>query len=176
MAIVIRALDRKTDRAGCEAIDTGFETASVFDVVCTGHTIDVVERVLPAPIVKRYDIDEVFEPWATWTHGWVAVEDGVIRGFATVEYEDWRQRQVLWFLYIAPAYRRRGVGRALLAEVEQHGRGEGATHVWLETSTANVPGVAAYARLGYVLCGADRDYYGSYMPGESALFLAKPLA
>jgi ribosomal protein S18 acetylase RimI-like enzyme len=81
----------------------------------------------------------------------------------------------LWFLYIAPTWRRRGVGRALLAQVEDHGRAVGADHVWLETSSANVPGVAAYARLGYALCGADRLYYGAYMPGEAAIYLAKPL-
>lgn len=100
---------------------------------------------------------------------------GTICGFATVEYEPWHQRLVLWFLYIEPASRRRGVGRALLAEVERYGRDVGATHVWLETSNANVPGVRAYERLGYALCGADSLYYGSYMPGESALYLAKSL-
>ena len=84
-------------------------------------------------------------------------------------------RLTLWFLYIDPAWRRRGVGRALLERVEAHGREVGATHVWLETSNVNVPGVAAYERLGYSLCGADRTYYGAYMPGETALYLAKSL-
>ncbi len=35
MAVTIRELDRATDRAGIEAIDTSFETASVFDLVVT---------------------------------------------------------------------------------------------------------------------------------------------
>ena len=51
----------------------------------------------------------------------------------------------------------------------------GATHVWLETSNVNVPGVAAYAKLGYTLCGADSLYYGAYMPEETAIYLAKML-
>jgi len=38
-----------------------------------------------------------------------------------------------------------------------------------------VPGVAAYERLGYTLCGADLMYYGSYMPGETAIYLSKSL-
>jgi ribosomal protein S18 acetylase RimI-like enzyme len=67
------------------------------------------------------------------------------------------------------------VGRALLERAEAHGRDVGATHVWLETSNVNVPGIAAYTRLGYELCGADRLYYGSYMPGEAAIYLAKRL-
>lgn len=98
-----------------------------------------------------------------------------MRGFATVEYEPWHERLLLWFLYIEPAYRRRGVGRALLDQVEAFGREVGASHVWLETSNVNVPGVRAYNRLGYTLCGADALYYGSYMPDETALYLAKRL-
>ena len=180
-SFTIRALHRTRDRRGVEAIDTGFETDVVFDLVAGARDLALVERRLAQPITKRYSIGEVFAPWARWDHGWVAeaadTDAGapVIRGFATAAYEAWHGRLVLWFLYIAPAWRRRGVGRALLAAVEAHGRGVGATHVWLETSNVNVPGVAAYERLGYALCGADRLYYGDYMPGETALYLAKPL-
>jgi ribosomal protein S18 acetylase RimI-like enzyme len=172
--VKIRELNRTADRRGVEAVDTAFETSSVFDVVTTPRAIELVERPLATPLVKRYSIDEVFARWARWEAGWVA-DDGQIRGFATVEYEPWHARLVLWFLYISPAYRRRGVGRALVAHAEAYGRQAGATHVWLETSNVNVPGVAAYQRLGYALCGADRLYYGAYMPGESALYLAKML-
>jgi len=174
MALTIRDLDRRADRRAVEAIDTSFETASVFDVVAGGRAIELVERPLAQPLVKRYSIAEVFAPWARWQHGWVA-DDGGVRGFATVALEEWHERLVLWFLYIAPAWRRRGVGRALLERAEAHGRDAGATHVWLETSSVNVPGVAAYERLGYALVGADTLYYGSYMPGEAALYLAKRL-
>ena len=172
--MIIRELDRRRDRKGVEAIDTSFETQTVFDVRTTPRSIELVERPLAAPLTKRYSIGEVFAGWARWDAGWVADEDG-IRGFATVEHEPWHQRLILWFLYISPAWRRRGVGRALLERVEAHGRDIGATHVWLETSNVNVPGVAAYQRLGYALCGADRLYYGAYMPGESAIYMAKML-
>lgn len=172
--MTIRELDRATDRRGVEAIDTTFETASVFDVVTTPRRLELVERQLARPRTKRYSIAEVFADWARWEHGWVADDDG-IRGFATVAYEAWHQRLVLWFLYVAPAWRRRGVGRALLERVEAHGRELGASHVWLETSNVNVPGVTAYERLGYALCGADRLYYGAYMPDETAIYLAKLL-
>ena len=173
--IQIRKLHRSNDRRGVEAIDTAFETTTVFDLVTAPRGISLVERTLEAPLTKRYSIGEVFAPWARWDAGWVAEADGAIRGFATAGYEAWHERLVLWFLYIAPAWRRRGVGRALLERVDGHARGLGATHVWLETSNVNVPGVTAYARLGYTLCGADALYYGSYMPGETAIYLAKPL-
>lgn len=176
MSLRIRKLHRHNDRAAVEAIDTSFETDVIFDVVTRERGIALEERPLPQPITKRYSIDEVFASWASWQRGWVAEVDGVIRGFATVEYVPWHQRLVLWFLYIEPAARRRGVGRALLAEVEQHGRQAGASQVWLETSNVNVPGVRAYERLGYALCGVDSLYYGAYMPGESAIYLAKSIS
>jgi hypothetical protein len=51
-----------------------------------------------------------------------------------------------------------------------------ASHVWLETSNVNVPGITAYERLGYSLCGADvRLYDGLPYGQERALYLAKPL-
>jgi len=170
----VRELDRERDRRAIEAIETAFVTDVVFELVTHARRIELVERTLPSPIEKRYSIREVFAPWAGWQRGWVA-EDDVVRGFATVAYEPWHQRLVLWFLYVEPAWRRRGLGRALLEQVEAHGRELGATHVWLETSNVNVPGVRAYNRLGYALCGADALYYGTYMPSETALYLAKPL-
>jgi GNAT superfamily N-acetyltransferase len=175
VTFTVRELDRSRDRRGVEAIDTSFETTSVFELASGTRTIELVERPLATPLVKRYSIAEVFAGWARWDRGWVAEDSGGMRGFATVEYEAWHQRLILWFLYIAPAWRRRGVGRGLLARVEEHGREIGATHVWLETSNVNVPGVRAYERLGYSLCGADRLYYGAYMPGETAIYFAKML-
>ncbi|MDB4977379.1 MAG: acetyltransferase family protein [Myxococcaceae bacterium] len=174
MPTQVRELNRERDRRAIERIDTAFETDVIFDMVTRERGIELVERRLERPITKRYAIDEVFAPWASWDVGWVA-EDGGVCGFATVEHEPWHQRLVLWFLYIEKGFRQRGLGRALLERVESHGRAVGATHVWLETSNVNVPGVRAYHQLGYSLCGADALYYGSYMPDETAIYLAKLL-
>jgi GNAT superfamily N-acetyltransferase len=174
MTFQLRELDKKRDRRAIESLDTGFETDVVFELSTQPERIELTERQLERPITKRYPIGEIFAPWASWQRGWVADDDGV-RAFATVEYEVWHQRLVLWFLYVDRGWRRRGLGRALLERVEDYGRTLGATHVWLETSNVNVPGVRAYRSLGYALCGADALYYGSYMPGESAIYLAKRL-
>jgi ribosomal protein S18 acetylase RimI-like enzyme len=174
MAMRVRELDKTGDRRAIEALDTGFETDTIFEFVRQPRGIELAERRLERPVTKRYSIGEVFAPWASWELGWVA-ESGGVRGFAAVAYEPWHQRLILWFLYIDRGFRRAGLGRALLERAEAHGRTLGASHVWLETSNVNVPGVRAYERLGYSLCGADALYYGSYMPGESAIYLAKLL-
>jgi GNAT superfamily N-acetyltransferase len=171
-------MDRVADRPGVAALDTSFETATVFDVVVTPRRIELIERALATPQVKRYPIEEVFAAWASWDIGFVAfvADDERISGFAAVEYESWHRRLVLWHLYVAPDRRRQGIARAMLARVEQHGRDVGALRVWLETSNVNVPGIAAYAGLGYALCGADTTHYeATPAAAESAIYLSKLL-
>jgi ribosomal protein S18 acetylase RimI-like enzyme len=176
MAVTIREMDAAADRAGVEAIETVFDTPVIFDVVVTARRIDLVERRLETPLVKRYEIADAFAEWAQWDTAWVAEDDGTIVGFAAARYVPWHVRLVLWHLYVSPARRGQGIARALLERVEAHGRTCGATHVWLETSNVNVPGIAAYERLGYALCGAD-DLFYEQMPyaDERALYFAKRL-
>ena len=70
-----------------------------------------------------------------------------------------------------------GVGRRLLETVAAHGGTLGARHLWLETSSLNVPGAAAYRALGFRLVGADLTLYdGTEAEGEVALFFARPVA
>jgi GNAT superfamily N-acetyltransferase len=174
--MTLRPIDRRRDRAAVSALDTSFETDTIFDVVVAPRSIALVERAVAPPHVKRYSMGEAFAEWSTWDTGWVAEDDGTIVGVAAVEHEAWHARLVLWHLYVARAHRKRGLARALLAEVEAHGRSVGARTVWLETTSANVPGVHAYERLGYALCGADVTVYDTLpYADECALYLAKRL-
>ena len=171
--VKIRDMDRVADRAAVAAIDTSFETSTIFDVVLGARRIDLVERRLATPLVKRYPIGDAFAFWASWDTGFVA-DDGGICGFAAVEFEAWHARLILWHFYVSPERRRQGIGRALLARVEDHARSVGAERVWLETSNLNVPGIAAYERLGYTLCGADTTLYDATLAAsETAIYLAK---
>ena len=163
------------DRAGVMAIDTRFETATSYDVVTAARGLQLVEKQLSKPRTKRYPIEDAFSHWAQWDTAWVA-DDGGITGFAAVEYEAWHARLVLWHLYVVPERRRTGVGRALMERVEAYARERRANHIWLETSNVNVPGIAAYERLGYALCGADTTLYATLpYADETAIYLAKPI-
>jgi GNAT superfamily N-acetyltransferase len=174
VAVTIRDM-RDGDRRGVAALDTSFETQSIFTVVVEPRRLSLVEKPLAAPRVKRYASADIFAQWSTWDTAFVA-EDAAIIGFAAVEYEAWHARLVLWHLYVEPKRRREGIARALLERVEAHGRSIGARRVWLETSSANVPGVLAYERLGYALCGADVTVYdGLPYEDEAALYLTKAL-
>ncbi|MDB4956826.1 MAG: N-acetyltransferase [Myxococcales bacterium] len=174
MALTIREMEA-ADRRAVSAIDTSFETSVILDVTISSRRIELVERALAKPLVKRYPMADAFASWSTWDTAFVADDHGIC-GFAAVEYEAWHARLVLWHLYVSPARRRSGVGRALLARVEAHGRSSGAHHVWLETTNVNVPGIAAYERLGYALCGLDRTLYDTLpYASETAIYMSKSL-
>ncbi len=173
---MIRVVDRKADRRAISAIDTSFETSVAFDVVVRPRAIQLVERTLPSPLVKTYPMGDAFAAWSTWDTGFCAEDERGVYGFAAVEYEAWHARLVLWHLYVDRARRREGVGRELLARVEEHGRKLGAEKIWLETTSVNVPGVLAYERLGFKLVGLDETVYDTLpYADEAAIYLAKSL-
>jgi ribosomal protein S18 acetylase RimI-like enzyme len=173
---MIRVVDRKADRRAISAIDTSFETSVVFDVVVGQRTIELVERSLPNPLRKSYPMGDAFAAWSTWDTGFCAEDERGVYGFAAVEYEAWHARLVLWHLYIDRARRREGIGRALIARVEEYGRTLGAQRIWLETTSVNVPGVLAYERLGFRVVGLDETVYDTLpYADEAAIYLAKSL-
>lgn len=174
--VTIREMNRGHDRPGVEAIDTAFTTSSIYEVAVSPRGLAITLRTLAAPRTKRYPISDAFAPWCTWDTAFVAVDDTGICGFAAVEYEAWHARLVLWHLYVQSSRRRSGIGRALLARCEEHGQDRGARRVWLETTNVNVPGIAAYERMGYALCGLDHTVYDTLpYADETAIYLAKSL-
>jgi N-acetylglutamate synthase len=55
----------------------------------------------------------------------------------------------LFSLITAPALRRRGYGRALVAALAAWGRQQGAAHAYLQVQESNPPALALYAKLGF---------------------------
>jgi ribosomal-protein-alanine acetyltransferase len=60
---------------------------------------------------------------------------------------------------VAPAYQRRGLAGALLADVRDRALGVGALRMMLEVSAANEPALAFYADAGFVEVDRRRRYY-----------------
>lgn len=87
----------------------------------------------------------------------------------------------MWMLYdeanisnIAthPAWRRRGVGDALVAHLEAEARAQNAILITLEARVGNTTAQRVYARRGFVEVGRRKRYYRD---GEDALLMTKPL-
>ncbi len=75
-------------------------------------------------------------------------------------------------LAVAPAARRRGLGRALVDATADAARAHGATRLFLEVSARNAPAQALYAAAGFKRAGLRRRYYAD---GADALILALDL-
>lgn len=75
-------------------------------------------------------------------------------------------------LAVAPARRRQGLGRALVARLEAAAAARGAAAMFLEVAATNGPARALYAALGYARAGLRRGYYG---PGIDALVMHRRL-
>jgi ribosomal protein S18 acetylase RimI-like enzyme len=177
MSLDVRAAVFPGDIPGIAALDTAFTTSRVYDVTVSGDRIELAPRDLDRPLTKRFPLDDLESPDRPYDTAWVAVEDGTIIGFAAASHASWNHRLVLWHLYVSPAQRGRGVARALLQSVEAHALALEARHIWLETSSLNVPGIAAYRALGFSLSGVDLTLYdGTLAEGEIALFFSRPVA
>jgi ribosomal protein S18 acetylase RimI-like enzyme len=79
---------------------------------------------------------------------------------------------LLWDLRVAPEARGRGVGRAILAAMEQRIREIGLAGVAVETQDINVAACRLYADSGYHIKRVDANAYAE-LPGETQIIWTK---
>lgn len=106
---------------------------------------------------------------------WIAEYDGLVAGFAIVE---WVQeiRGVSAYidtLEVAPEYRRRGFGAALLSATEDSARHAGAYAIWLHVAAENAAAIQLYQRNGFAYI-ASQDHF--YAQGRGAHLYRKMLS
>lgn len=98
---------------------------------------------------------------------YMAREDGATIGYCSF----WRVFDEIHLNNFAvhPTWRRRGVGRALLAHVLGEAEALGAPHATLEVRASNTAAIALYEAAGFARAGLRRGYYTH--PVEDALIL-----
>ena len=82
---------------------------------------------------------------------------------------------VLWDLRVAPAFRRCGIGRRLMAAAAVSAKTAGRSGMAVETQDTNVPACRLYAACGYVLASVEPDAYKE-IAGEARLVWVKAFA
>lgn len=90
----------------------------------------------------------------------VAIDEGVVVGMITaVDYVHPDKPLQLWIneVGVAPTHQRRGIGRALMQAMLDHGRALGCTEAWLGTEHDNVA-----ARALYVASGSEAEPFVLY--------------
>lgn len=70
---------------------------------------------------------------------------------------------------IAPEWRGRGLGNALMADLIRAAMQRGATAMTLEVRPSNAPALALYARYGFQAAGRRPHYYSDN--GEDAIIM-----
>jgi len=88
----------------------------------------------------------------------------------------WKIREEVQINNIAvhPDFKSMGIGEAILGDVIQEARGEGAHYVSLEVRPSNTAARGLYAKLGFELIGIRRNYYSN--PDEDAIVLGMSLS
>ncbi|MGP3684189.1 GNAT family N-acetyltransferase [Streptomyces sp. IBSNAI002] len=176
---------RPEDAGAIEALDGSFTTDTVFEVVPPdGAGFGFLLREVPAdpPLYKEFPPEEHDEQGSGGGAGagadartYVALDGGLVCGFAAVGYAAWNRRLTVEDIEVSPGHRGRGIGRALMECAADFARERGAGHLWLEVSSVNAPAVHAYRRMGFTLCGLDTTLYGGTpASGEKALFMSRP--
>jgi ribosomal-protein-alanine N-acetyltransferase len=105
---------------------------------------------------------------------WIAEQDGLICGFAIVEWMREKRGIVAYIqtIEVAPDRRGQGVGGELLRRVEGSARAVDARQIWLHVDAENAAAIRLYQANGYLVEGRRENYYP---PGRAALICLKTL-
>jgi ribosomal protein S18 acetylase RimI-like enzyme len=170
----IRDVNLAEDTVALLQLDTSFSSDRIFQV---DTPEDGAVRLKPVAVPEAINVRLPFlldgEPWQ---RGWVAIRGISIAGFIATTYSAWHRRLVIWDFYVDRPHRRGGIGRALMDRAIGHGRELGATTAWVETSNLNGPGVEAYGKMGFEICGFDLTHYrGTQSEGQFAVFMSRSI-
>ena len=105
---------------------------------------------------------------------WIAEQDGLICGFAIVEWMREKSEIVAYIqtIEVAPGRRCHGIGGELLRRVEGSARAAGARQIWLHVDAENAAAIRLYEANGYRIEGTRENYYPL---GGAALICLKVL-
>ena len=113
------------------------------------------------PYVKRYG-PEVYDAQAYIDRqdraAWLAYVDGQLAGQILVK-ENWNRFAIIWDIAVNPPFRRRGVGRRLIAQAIHWAQERDLPGVMLETQSINAGACRLYESCGFVLGGFDNHLY-----------------
>ena len=104
--------------------------------------------------------------------GWGVEEDGRLIAFAIVLWAGPRVGQLIT-IDVLPEHRRRGLGNALMDEIEKAARALALRRLVLQVDVENTDAMPLYQKWGYRIKSILPDYYG---PGRDAFMMDKQIA
>lgn len=107
----------------------------------------------------RLSIEQYLRPPGTWALIALARIDGVDIPAGYVLTRNAADEAEVFSIGVARAFRKRGVGTALMATMDEIARLRGARSVFLEVGIDNRAARALYSKAGYEIVGQRPDYY-----------------
>ena len=135
-------------------------TSADFDTL---YAIEVACFQPPFRFPRSYMRQLVLDPE---TATWIAEQDGVMAGFAIVEWGDGKDGPIAYIqtIEVLPALRGRGVGGELLHNLESSARAAGANAISLHVDAENISAIRLYEARGYRCEGREENYYPQNRP------------
>lgn len=161
----------------------GYESMQRYDVRWDESpqrtSFELVLTDLAEPFVRRWKHEHMTDWYRSLLVeelSFGAHDDGRLIGLAITE-SRWNDEAMIWELHVDQTHRGRGIGRALLAAVEDAARAKDMRATVLETQTTNVAAIGFYRACGYSLQAIDLSFYENddLARGEVAVFMKKPL-
>lgn len=101
---------------------------------------------------------------------------GQLVGIAISEKIEWNRSLWIREFGVAESYRRKGVGRKVMAKAAEVAKAEGLRILVCETQNTNVPAIDFYRSVGFEVEGIDLSYYTNRdVEGEVAVFMKRKL-
>lgn len=166
------------DLEPCSKLDASCVTDHVWqmDVHEGEGTVTVSFREVRLPREVRVEYPrrgrDLFAGWERRDGFLVAVENGHIRGYVALTAQ--AEHGIAWVgdLVVDRAWRRRGIGSALLRAALRWGREQNLTSLVVEVSTKNYPGICFCRTCGLRLYGYSDHFWASQ---DIALFFGQSL-
>jgi ribosomal protein S18 acetylase RimI-like enzyme len=107
------------------------------------------------------DTDKLFQPWWDDVKAWGIEDNGRLIAVIETAVEEWSNRLRVTELWIDSAYRRKGIGTALMDIAVDRAKDEKRRVLMLETQSRNEGAIAFYFAYGFTLIGFDACAYGN---------------
>lgn len=125
-----------------------------------GFQVSFLKKPFDTPYEKMPDdTDKLFQPWWDDIKAWGVVEGGRLVAAIETAVEEWSNRLRVTELWIDDAYRRQGIGTALMDLALKRAKDEKHRVVMLETQSCNEGAIAFYLTYGFTLIGFDACAY-----------------
>ena len=147
----------------------GYRTDQYYDVVLNkhekGYHIEIEKKDFRETVTRAADegeeSDKLYSEHRSDPFAWGIVVDGELVAAIETDRESWSDRLRVSELWVADAYHKQGMGRALMDVAKEQARLERRRAIILETQSSNVNAIGFYYHEEFQLIGMDTCSYGN---------------